>query len=498
MQLVAAPYSSGASLLGDRDNAETVRSVIGIDLAHKLSSDVWQDREAGLWALTEAINTGKLPLPPTASRVLLKSAPPLWEVVLSIVKAALLDPASHVNVAVYDVVVAITPDVDQVRTSVTQPSTGIVPWDSLDVQIPYGSLVKTLMGRIGDPRKRVADVIRRTIVRLSQTNRQCFGVIAKALVAPLQSSVGGTPAATPSTPLTSTGSFSGAFPGGSDAGLKHFAVSVGRLRTLADVLDSPLIASGLLSLPFEAALNFVLASLKSSCSTIVQLAKHCAEQLLTCNDADSGKFNTQITAFLTGCDVGTRLYLESVMSGHDDGMDGDDLQLGIGGKPVNLNLGVAGIGIAGAPTGRSDAASSARSVDSEGDWEGLGIQITSSNNAYSPARARSPTSLHPPNSPITASHALGSPLSAVAASPLRRPVRNAGSAGPVATHGDTSVGIALTGDVGGKRAPLAGRRAASARVSRALLAWLCEYFFTTYSCCCCGLHYAGGPFPRPC
>lgn len=483
VQLVNAPLSGGTSLLGDKDNAEIVRVVIGIDLAQKLSSDLWQDREAGLWGLAEAISTGKLPLVSSGARQP-KKGPELWEVVLNIVKAGLLDASSHVNCAVYDVVVAITPHVDTLllsaSTKLSQPGS-VVPWDSLDVQIPFGSLVKTLFGKVGDTRKRVSDVVRRIIIRLGQSNRTSFNAVMKPLLAPIGSTGSTQAMSTPITPISPSFSSTTGFPLSDSFGLKHFMQQTGKLRVLCDFLECPSVVNGVLTVPTEQSLTFVTGCLKSSCSTVAQLAKHCAEVILTSPDADDERNVTAVQAFLSSCDHSVRSYLEGVMDaqGGGGGGGGD----GGGGVGVDLMLGVSGVGLnTGNSAGnvlsaRSDAPSSARSVDSDGSWEGLGVNPQPQRHApRSPSPMQSPNIMLPPGSPIaTSQHQYlpsSSPLSGGLTSPVRRqaPSRNTGSAGPIHSGGGvdtqgTGVGIALSGGDGApRRVPLAGRRALSAKV----------------------------------
>jgi citrate lyase gamma subunit len=443
-QLVSAPLSSGTSLLGDKDNADVVRAAIGIELASMLSSDGWQERQKGLWALAQAIVGGKVPLIP-------KATPPFWETILGVIKSALLDPASQVNVAVFDVVLAVTPDIEACQVGSSSTSKLVIPWDLWDVQLPLGSLVKTLFGKLGDIRRRVVDVTRRIIVRLAQVNKNCLAVITKALCATIALPSGNSIAST--------------------LGMRAVLAVTTRLRVLADVLECPVVASGTYSVPFEALLKWLTPLMTTNVKTVGQLAKYCAEMLLTGPDADQGEYATAISTFLSSCDPGTREYLDAAMTGSSrDGHVGD--------------FGVAGFGLAisaadnSGMSARSDFSHTARSVDSNGSWEGLGVTgsaTAGSQMAPSGIRSVSPTfviqpairsPLVPPGSPIV-HNPLGSPTGA--SSPLRRPTqphRRVDSAGPSSSafgHDGGSTGIALSGEPA-RRVPLAGRRALSAKV----------------------------------
>lgn len=429
---MSTPLAVGTSLLGDRDNVDQVRAVIGIELAHKLCSDDWAERQAGMWGIAHAITTGKLPLPLSSVKPS-KPSPPLWEVVLSIVKSGLLDPSSHVSMAVHDVIIALTPDVELY----SRQRASIVPWDSYDVQPALSSFVKTLMSKLGDVRRRAAESNRLMLVRLAQCHAVVFNVVCKALF----------------TPPTAPGGMSSP----SDSACRLMSSLCGRLRVLHDLILCPLVEACELRIPFAACLKFITSSLKSPSMTVYQLARNCAESLLLSPAADATDNVGHVQEFLSTCDEATRTYF-------------DDLMMSSTGTPVDLGL--AGIGI----NSRSQPPSHSLrmrggSLGDEDTFEGLGITsiripprspspASMGAEIGSPARpSRNLTSL-PPGSPIVTP---SGPDILGPQSPLRYTTRTVGSAGMTRD----GPGIALTGEVASlRRAPLAGRRATSAKVSR--------------------------------
>ena len=318
----------------------------------------------------------------------------------------------------------------------------VIPWDVWEAQVSVGTLAKSIVSRVSDPRRRVSESAKQMGVSLALAHRVGFQALCKSLFAGIAGATTGSGATAGST----AGSGGGAGGTASHADLLRVMLQqLGRLKLLHELLLSPLVASGDQPLPLEALLGFLSTCLRSHSTAVWHVAKCCAEAMAAVLPLQSSESAAAVQAFMDTVDASTRAVLQRASSttsdAHGGGGSGGSGLFGSGPGVVGERLGGGGLVSSYSSPGLLHTMSPVRASPVVG-----GVDPASRTPALF-------TSSH--GNTVLAPLSMSGPLAAVN---NQRKLRQTGSAGPAGFHGDGS-GV---GPV--ERRVLAGRRAASAKV----------------------------------
>jgi hypothetical protein len=167
-----------------------------------------------------------------------------------------------------------------------------IPFETFEAQISLSSLAKTLVSRLGDPRRRVADACVGMARTLASAHKSALLALFKTMFARGSLALGagrGAGGGGPGGISLSGGAGLGGGAADGDAGaggaaLRAMLQQSSSLRLLCELLQSPLVAASgpSLQLPLEAMLATLSQCLRSHSAAVWHAAKQCVETLTAC------------------------------------------------------------------------------------------------------------------------------------------------------------------------------------------------------------------------
>lgn len=331
--LEASPRATEGTIILASD-VDAVRALFGAEVADQLADASWLVRRTAMWTIAACLrgerkigDGGDVDL----SRV--------WEVVVRVAKAALMDPAPGLVVSALDVLEALTNEQQIALVGVGVAGVGStaagaeperppvsIPWESWEARLVLSSLVKSVVGRMSDCSVRVQEAAAEIAMLFARADGVGASLVARHLLAAvdipkLPSGTAGSPAVVAAAATAEV----------RQKVQRSVHTLVARLRGLRELQDHERAmkdfndgddANTDKALELDHVLGFASKCLSSSSALVRKLATDCAMAAAS-TAADHGAAGVSaVRAFVSAANADTRARLQpilaSLLSGGDD------------------------------------------------------------------------------------------------------------------------------------------------------------------------------------